>query len=188
MQYSEILKKRRSVRNYLDKSVSNETISEILRQTCLAPSSSHGQPWRFIVIHDRDLMQRLSDESKKCLLKDLEQDPEAPVKRYAEMLRKPDFNVFYNAPCLIYIAGPADLRSSTIDCSLGAAYLMFAAAARGLGTCWIGLGGNIRNPEIQKEIGLTDDLLIVAPIILGYPEKIPEIPPRKEPDIVKMIR
>lgn len=42
---------------------------------------------------------------------------------------------------------------------------MLAAAARGLGTCWIGLGTNVRNPEIRWEIGIPEDFRKVAPTL-----------------------
>ena len=65
---------------------------------------------------------------------------------------------------------------------------MLSAAARGLGTCWIGLGSYIKDPETLKEIGLTADHVIVAPIIIGYPMEIPEPPEKKETDILKVIK
>jgi hypothetical protein len=54
-------------------------------------------------------------------------------------------------------------------------------------TCWIDLGSHIYDPKLLEEIGLTDDLAIVAPIIIGYPKAIPPIPPRNEPVILKTI-
>jgi nitroreductase len=64
---------------------------------------------------------------------------------------------------------------------------MLAAAARGLGTCWIGLGTNVRNPEIRREIGIPEDCRIVAPIIIGYPKSIPEPSERNKPKILKVV-
>jgi nitroreductase len=132
-------------------------------------------------------MKRLSDESKKNLLSDIAQNPESLVKKYEEILRNGDFNVFYNAPCVVYIIGPRDHRLLDVDCSLFACYFMLAAAARGLGTCWIGLGTNVRNPEIRREIGIPEDCRIVAPIIIGYPKSIPEPSARNKPRILKVV-
>jgi len=64
---------------------------------------------------------------------------------------------------------------------------MFSAAALGLGTCWVDLGLEIRDPEILAGIGLPYDCKIVAPIILGYPKSIPASPTRNEPQILKII-
>jgi nitroreductase len=65
---------------------------------------------------------------------------------------------------------------------------MFAAAARNLGTCWIGLGAHLVNPAILKELGIDGSLQIVAPIILGYPKEIPDVPERNEPVILGVIQ
>ncbi len=187
MNFSELLRNRRSVRDYQDREVPLDLVRDIIQDTCLAPSASNGQPWRFIIITDRALMKRISDESKAGLLADLEGNPELPVGRYREILKNKEFNVFYNAPCLVFIAGPSDHRSLYVDCALAAGYLMFAAAERGLGTCWIGLGAHIRSAELRREIGLTDDLRIVAPVIIGYPVRIPDPRRRDAPVILKTI-
>jgi nitroreductase len=65
---------------------------------------------------------------------------------------------------------------------------MNGAAVRGLGTCWVNLGADIRDPGLRDELGLTDELKVVAPVIIGYPESIPPVPQRKSPDILKIIK
>jgi len=185
--FFELLKKRRSIRDYDVKGVPLELVKEIIRDSCLAPSSSDNQPWRFIIITEKGLIRRLSDECKKNLLADLERNPDAPSRRYEAILRDPNFNVFYNAPCLVYIAGSNEVRTLQVDCALAAAYFMFSASARGLGTCWIGLGKHLRDPSLIREIGLPEGHEIVAPIILGYPKAVPGVPERQEPRILKTI-
>jgi nitroreductase len=64
---------------------------------------------------------------------------------------------------------------------------MFSAASKGLGTCWVALGANIRNPATIKELGIPEGFRIVAPIILGYPAAIPAASERHAPDIIKII-
>ena len=64
---------------------------------------------------------------------------------------------------------------------------MFAATARGLGTCWVTLGADLRDPLILKGIGLPENCRIVAPIILGYPKSIPSAPARNDPEILKIL-
>lgn len=187
MDYRELLRQRRSVRNFQDRPVPTELIEEMLRETVYAPSAMNGRPWEFVIVQDREWIQKISDESKASLLADLEADPSLPVSRYADNLRKPGFNVFYDAPSAVIIAGPENVRSLAVDCALAAAYFMFAAAARGLGTCWIGLGRHIRTPEIRESLGLSETHEVVAPIALGYPEKLPKPPTDREPRILKVI-
>jgi nitroreductase len=187
MDFKTLLTNRRSIRNFQDREVPLSVVQEILRATCLAPTASNGQPCRFIIIRDRGLMKRLSDESKRNLLADLAGNPDAPMKMYEAALRDDAFNVFYNAPCLIYIVGPRAVLSLEVDCALTSAYLMFSAASRELGTCWIGLGAHIRGHEILREIGVPEGCRIVAPIILGYPTSVPPASERRTPDIVRAI-
>jgi nitroreductase len=182
--FSDLLNNRRSIRDFEEKGVPPEIVKEIIRETCLAPSSGNGQPWKFIIVSDRSFIEKLSDDSKKSLLSDLEKNPASPVKKYEAALRDPNFNVFYNAPCLVFIAGSGKIRSLSIDCALAASYFMLSASDKGLGTCWIGLGTYIKAPELLASMGMTEDDKIVAPIILGYPKNIPEIPARLAPQIL----
>jgi nitroreductase len=185
--YFELLKTRRSIRDFEDKNVPLDVIGDIIRESCLAPSSGNQQPWRFIIINDRSLIKRLSDESKRNLVSYMERNPDAPVKKYENALRNIYFNVFYNAPCLIYILGLKAIGSAQIDCALAASYLMFSAAARRLGTCWVALGKHIQDPRLLEEIGMPEDCKIVAPIIVGYPKNIPDVPGRMEPQMIRPI-
>jgi len=60
----EVIKKRKSIRNYLDKEIPKETLLEILEAARLAPSASNRQPWKFIVVQDKELKQQLMVASR----------------------------------------------------------------------------------------------------------------------------
>ena len=187
MDFKTLLKSRRSIRDFQDKEIPESIVNEIIQDTCLAPTASNRQPCRFIIIRNREQIKKLSDESKRNLLDDLARNPDLPLKQYEAALRDAQFNVFYNAPCLVYVIGHRDVYSLEVDCGLTVAYFMFAATSRGLGTCWVGLGAHIRDRGILGEIGVPDDCRIVAPIILGYPVNIPEASERRIPEIVKVM-
>ena len=187
MDFKALLINRRSIRDFQNREVPLSIIKEIIKDTCLAPTAMNGQPCKFIIIQNREYIKKLSDESKKNLLSDLKKNPESVIKDYEAYLRDEQFNVFYNAPCLVYIIGPKDVHSLEIDCALTAAYFMFSATSRGLGTCWIGLGAHIRDRKILDDMGMPVDCEIVAPIILGYPTSIPPASERHAPDILTII-
>jgi nitroreductase len=188
MDFRELLGVRRSIREFEDKDVPLPLIEEIIADGCEAPNGGNRQPWAFIVITNKDLMKRCSDESKMNILLEIDRHPNSTLSGYKMILQNKEFNVFYNAPCLIYIAGLRTVHSANVDCALAASYLMLSAADRGLGTCWINLGSVIKDKELLKEIGLPYDYSIVAPIILGYPAKIPGKTPRDKPKIFKVIQ
>lgn len=187
MEYNDLLKNRRSVRAYLDRPVATELLLEIIRESTLAPSSGNSQSWRFIVVNDMAMMKRISDESKKNLIARIEANPADYASRYETALRNEKYNVFYNAPSLVIIAGPRDYKNLLVDCALCAAYFMNGAASRGLGTCWVNLGAVIQDQVLLDELGITPDLAIVAPVITGYPRAVPAVPRREEPVILKII-
>ncbi len=187
MNFDQLLKNRRSVRRYQEGSVSVELIQEIINESTLAPNAGNEQPWKFIIVNNKIMLKRISDEGKKNILARIAANPNDYAKKYQGMLQKESFNVFYNAPCLVLILGFSHLKNLYVDCALVASYFMMAAASRGLGTCWVNFGTEIHDPKIINELGIPDNCTIVAPITLGYPEKIPATPKRKEPEILKVI-
>jgi nitroreductase len=187
MDYKALLEKRRAIRDFQDKAVDLSTIREILNESCLAPTASNGQPCKFIIITKKEFMKKLSDESKKNYLDDVLQNPASPLKQYESVLRDESFNAFYNAPCVVYFVGQKKVRSLDVDAALTVAYFMFSATSKGLGTCWVALGANIRDKKILEEMGVPEDCRIVAPVIIGYPKDIPAASERHAPDIVKII-
>ena len=185
--FPELLKNRRSIRDFQKKEVSLDVVKEILQESCLAPSSSNGQPCQFIIVNNRQMMKKLSDESKKNLLQDFAENKSSLNPNYVDMLKNENFNVFYNASCLIYIIGSKSVRSLDVDCALAASYIMFSAAQRGLGACWINLGAYIRDQKIKAELEMPDECRIAAPIIIGYPKEIPVASERHAPKILKIV-
>jgi nitroreductase len=185
--FRELMRTRRSVRDYQDRKVPIPLVREIIEDACEAPSGGNRQPWSFVVVADREMIRRLSDESKRNLLSDMKALRSPILRMYRPILSDEGFNVFYNAPCLVYITGPRDMHSAVADCSLAASYFMLSAAERGLGTCWVDLGSYIKEPGTLLELGIPDDQRIVATIILGYPKQLPHRPPRNEPKILRII-
>lgn len=187
MTFTELLKNRRAIRDFQDKDVPLKIVEEILQESTLAPSASNGQPCRFSIVNCRKTLKALSDESKTNLLEDFAGNRTSLNPSYADMLRNESFNVFYNAPCLIYVIGSKSVGSLDVDCALAASYIMFSAASRGLGTCWVALGAYIRDPKTKALLGIPDGCEIVAPIIIGYPKEIPAASERHAPQILKVI-
>ena len=187
MTFEELLKRRRSVRNFKDVPVSIEVIKEMIKESTLAPNAGNDQPWKFIIVNNKQMMKRISDESKKNILSCVNANTNEYAKKYKALLEKESFNVFYNAPNLVLILGVSTVKDLYLDCSLAAGYFMFAAASRNIDTCWVNLGAEIYDQQMRNELGIPDDCKIVAPIILGYAEKVPPIPKRKEPEILKII-
>lgn len=187
MDFGQLMHQRRSIRDFLDKPVSRDLMLQIVHDCCSAPSAANNQPWHFIVVLDKQMIKTLSDEAKKNIIAGLKHQPNSPITSYLAQLEQPAFNVFHNAPALVYIVGNPQIPSLVMDVSLAAAYFMFSATSRGLGTCWIGLGREIRDAGLLASMGVPDGYKIIAPIVVGYPRRIPPAPPRSDPKILNII-
>lgn len=174
---------RRSVRSYTDRKVAKDEIQAIITAATQAPSACNSQPWSFVVIQDSAYLRELSQRIKKFLLENLATYP--VFKQYLGWLQDESFDIFYNTGTLIIICAKTSQGIYPIeDCNLAAQNLMLAAHANGLGTCWIGFSREFLNiPSVKQELGIADDLAVVAPIILGTPAQKPNVLNKKAPEI-----
>ncbi|RJP24902.1 MAG: nitroreductase family protein [Candidatus Abyssobacteria bacterium SURF_5] len=185
-EFFDVLYGRRSIRLYKDEPLSRETIEALLIDATQAATASNLQPWEFVIVTDKAFMKKISDSCKRKMLRILEADPDNYLKRYEASLRNLDLNIFYNAPCVIYIVAPRSAPLATFDCSMAAGNLMLSARARGFGSCWIGLGAD-PDDDVREQLDIPKDYRIVAPIVVGTPDHEPQAPPRKAPAIRKVI-
>jgi nitroreductase len=182
MEVMEAIFGRRSVRDYLPEPLPQEAISGLIDAAIQAPSALNHQPWRFDVIRQRFLLDRMSDEAKKHIVAAgrLETMPEQLIKRLAD----PNFHIFYHAPALIVISAIAQGPWIVEDCALAAENLMLAAHAAGFGSCWIGLAQAwLATPNGKMTICIPETSTPVAPIIIGFPRTPAPFVPRKAPDV-----
>lgn len=186
MNLFEIFRNRRSVRSYRDKPVSMDIIQNRINDSMLAPSAGNEQPWKFVVVRKREMIDRISADCKKSFLERLAANPDDSAKKYEKMLQNEAFHIFYHAPAVVFIIGDPAVKNLVADCALAASYFMFSATSVGLGTCWVNFGREM-SPELRKELGIPENLEIVVPLALGYPKKIPAIPSRKEAHMLKVV-
>jgi len=173
---------RRSVRNYKPTDVPDDIIRELIKAGTYAPSAVNRQPWRFVVIKNKEMITQFSDRAKKLWLAwldnvDLSSDPE--LKRLAiERQQRPEFNIFYGAPVLILIFATSRASSRhgalaeaenimLVDgCAAAAQNMMLAARSLGIGSCWIGFGMPLdSDQEIRQELNVPDGYRLMAPLI-----------------------
>lgn len=183
---------RRSVRDYTPQRLDEPTIRGLLDAAVQAPTALHEEPWAFVVIQDAALLKRYSDVAKGNWAEEAPRyrqlhrgiDAEA-AKAFAERFASPDFSIFYNATTLIVICAQHAGPFATADCWLAAENLMLAACALGLGTCCIGSAvPALNSPAIKAELGIPNDVEVVAPIIVGVPASTPVESPRRSAQIL----
>ncbi len=179
-----VIRERRSVRNYIDREVSDEAIRAIIAAGIQAPTALGLQPWQFVVVRDRDLMRRVSDYCKPILAEKIGEEARPGTEEFLAALKDPEYSIFYNAPVLVLVLGARETVSSVLDCTLCAENMMLAAWALGIGSCWIGSAALIeQNPDFRAALKIPDDHQIVAPLIFGYPAPLLPKAERREPRI-----
>jgi len=180
---------RRAVRDYKPHEVPDDIIKELIKAGTYAPSGQNRQPWRFVVIKDRDVIARLSERAKKLVLDGIRDSKDPEAERLATALKMPGFNIFYNAPMLILIFASPDAMRPECECSLAAENMMLAGRSLGIGSCFIGLALQLGSDDVTLEdLKVPKDHRLIAPLIFGYPVKdIQTAPPRREDVILNWI-
>jgi len=185
MTVAEAIDARRSVRAFAADAVDRTSIRGLLAAAVRAPTAVHGEPWAFVIIQDHATLQHLSDRAKPLFVDAVHRtDPDRGG--YAlDVFTRPDFNIFYGAGTLIVIGTTTAAPFAAADCWLAAENLMLAARAMGLGTCVVGSAlGALNLPDVRSALGLADDYVAIAPIIVGVPAGATPAVPRKDPRIL----
>jgi len=170
---------RRSVRDYTAQALEKETLETLIDAATQAPTARRQEPWSFVVVQDKNVLNRLSESVKERLR--LEAEAEKDLGRFCS----PEFNIFYSASTLIVICGKTQSPLVEADCWLAAENLILAACSMGLGSCVIGLAvATLNTPQWKAEFNIPADTTAFAPIILGVPATAAPEVLRKEPVIL----
>ena len=179
---------RRSVRDYTSQAIEKSVIHMLLDVAVLAPTAMHEEPWSFVVIQDKKLLDRLSESAKKKVYSEAQGSTSDQAKHTLHVVDKPDFHVFYNAGTLIVVYSKLPGSFVVADCWLAVENLLLAAYAQGLGTCVIGFAvSTLNTPEWQAELKIPAGMTAVAPVIVGVPAGETPTVPRKPAEILTWI-
>ncbi len=155
---------RRSIRAYSAQPVSGEQIERLLRAAMAAPSAGNQQPWRFVVVTDRDTLAAIPS-----------------VHPYARMLTQ--------APAAIVVcAAPEGLRWPAFwdqDCAAAVENILVEAVTLGLGAVWLGVHPlEERVTGLRRLLGIPDEVVPFAVVALGHPAATKEPAARFDPERV----
>lgn len=147
----ETITTRRSIRSYIDKEITDETIKKLIEAAVSAPSAGNQQPWQFIIIDD----QKIFDELIK-------------IHPASKMLKK--------ANKAILVCGDLNLETYKgywmIDCSAATQNILLAAHSKNIGSCWIGIyPREERIKLLQKILATPENIIPFSMISLGYTEE-----------------
>ncbi len=190
MEFLTVLRKRRSVRSFLDTPIPRQMILDILAAANMAPSATNSQPWSFVVV-DREALQRLTELTGEAFNERYGSMQRRDVETKLSRLSIPGQDKFHGlgmfyktlggAPVVIIVcvehhADPYNQMLNLAGASAAVQNLLLAACDRGLGSCWMMGPLQKRNREIKKllEIGENQDIIAIVPI--GYQAAEPSTP------------
>ncbi|MGE5255771.1 MAG: nitroreductase family protein [Hyphomicrobiales bacterium] len=160
-----LLQKRRSIRRFKDQPVEKEKVDVLVEAALRAPSSRGVNPWEFVVISDRSMLEGL-----------------AKAKEHGSSFLK-------DAPLGIVVC--ADSKKSDVwveDASIATIIIQLAAASLDLGSCWIQVRErpHSRDRSAQEYVAellrLPQTLMVESMVAVGYPAETK--PPHKQEELL----
>jgi nitroreductase len=152
----EAIKRRRSIRAFKTRNVSNEIVEKLLDAARFAPSAGNIQPWEFVVIRKAEMKKKLSEAA------------------FGQSLIEEASVVIVICANEVSSARGYGLRGKSLYCIQDTAAatqnILLAAYSLGLGTCWIGA---FKEQEVAKILKAPEGVRPTAIILVGYPDETP---------------
>ncbi len=164
----EIITHRRSIRSYDPREIEPEKIEYILDAFRKAPSAKNIQPWKLIIVKEKN---KKIDLSIAC-----NNQPfiaEAPLIIVACANEEEAYGTMGGY-----------MSSYPVDIAIALEHLMLAATETGLGTCWIGA---FKENLVKGIMGVPDNIRVVALTPIGYPGPNAETPKRGRKSISEVV-
>ncbi len=189
-QSRQFLRSRRSIRNYRDQPVPRETLQKLIEVARYAPSGHNSQGARWLVLDQREELNRLRGlvaDWMRWMLKNMaEVSLSLHIDRALERIEGGEDVVLRGAPALIVAYGAKTDRMAQSTCTIALSYLDLAATGMSLGTCWAGYFNAAASlfPPMMAALGLPEGHQSYGAMMVGYPRyRYQRLPERKAPDI-----
>ncbi|OGR47343.1 MAG: hypothetical protein A2X34_02445 [Elusimicrobia bacterium GWC2_51_8] len=166
--FLELVSKRRSIRKYKPLPVEREKLLLCFEAARLAPSACNAQPYRFIVVDDPELKEKVSKAAFSGIYSACKFAQEAPALALVVSERGKLSAWFGNR------VQRTDFR--LVDIGIAAEHFVLAAAEQGLGTCWLGW---FNAKAAARTLGLGSGRRVEIILSVGYPDEFPAPRQRK---------
>jgi nitroreductase len=151
---------RQSDRSYSDKPIEPEKLSRIIEAGRVAPSACNAQPWKFIIVNDPDLKNKIARAASAKILGMNEFVSQAQV---IIVIIREKANTSSRIGATI-----KNIDYSLIDIGIAAGHMCLQAKAEGIGSCMIGW---FDEKQIKKLLYIPAAKRVKLLISLGYPAK-----------------
>lgn len=189
MDVTEAIRKRRSIRNYKPDEIPEDVLDRLLSAMRLAPSGGNRQPWKFIVVQDREIKAKLAAACRFVPGRTSGQEfiAEAPVvvvacgsegRATARYYKDNQLNLNFGRNIAEEVKKDTGgyLSTFTMDLAIALDHLALTAVEEGLGTCWV---AGLDERMVKELLSVPDDLRVILVMPVGYPVSWPEPRPRK---------
>ncbi|HLN19847.1 MAG TPA: nitroreductase family protein [Bacteroidales bacterium] len=167
----ELIRSRQSDRKYSDKAIEKEKIARIIEAGRLAPSACNAQPWKFIIVDEPGLLQKLSVAASARLLGMNGFVSQSPLQ-IVVVRENPNFTS--------KIGGTIKNKDySLIDIGIACENICLQAEAEGLGSCMIGW---FDEDEVKDILKIPKSKRVELLITIGYPAGTKREKRRKPPE------
>lgn len=188
MNIIDIMKKRRSIRKYNDKVVSDEDLKEIMEAALWAPSGQNMQPWYFVVIKSEENLKKFVDILGGTIFH-LRKSLERQFSKHPQVIEDTVDYVSTLGGAKVVVLGflykdyqpePGGDVELALGQSMGAAVqnMLLAASERGIGSCWMTAPKPVEK-ELCEAFAPGRGSFMCA-VTLGYTDLDPRPIPRKE--------
>ena len=172
MELLEIIKKRKSIRKYLDKQIPKADLEKIIEAGLYAPNAGGRQGTIIVVVHNKELTEiigrlNISKFNRKQLLGSFVSKEQPSIIDDASIK-----SGFYGAPSVCCIFGPKSFLYSIPDCFCCAENMVLEACSLGISSCIIARGeetfDNDEGKELLKKWDIPDNYIARCFVLLGY--------------------
>lgn len=162
MSISEEIRKRVSVRAYLDKPVSPDDLEQIIEAGRWAPNAG---PFQISVVRNAELRQKINDQTSNFMLN-------SGIEFLVQRASLPGYQPIYDAPVLMLISAPADAPIGMINTAVAAENIILEATGRGLGTCLLlsptRVLNNADKRDLAQSAGVPDGHTVHCCVVVGH--------------------
>lgn len=152
LEFFELMKNRYSIRKYTDEPINKDSIEKIIYAGMLSPSGRNKKPWEFIVVQDRETLDKMAES------------------------REIGSNMLLNAVVAIVVIGDSQETDTWIeDCSIAMSNMHLMAHSLGIGSCWVqGRGrkakdGTSTENFLRSLLNFPENYSLQAFLPLGFP-------------------
>ena len=174
MEVFEVIKKRRSIRNYKDIPVEEDKIIKIIEAAILAPSASNGQPWRFIAVKDKNLLTKIVKETLGVIN---QWAISAPLIIVGCSVKTSIITHYFGEVA-------SGIKYHILDMGIALEHTVLEAEELGLSSCWIGW---FNEKRIKGILNINPAWRVVSLITIGYSDESYSHAPRKRLALDKIL-